>query len=310
MHRGFLILLFLISGYYVFIPGVSWACACGCGIFNVGTSSMFPSGHGGEIDEEYDFIDQNHHWSKDSQASADGNPDKQIRTSFINTGVQYMFNRDWGLSVELPYEHRYFKTDNGISVSPDIQSFDHDAIGDVRLQGIYTGFSPDMSTGLNAGLKLPTGDYTYPHFDRDTEIGSGSTDALLGAYHRGVLTSDARFGYFIQDNLEVPFLTHGGYLPGTENDAALGVYYNGWSWNGVKMTPIAEVLNSYRSRDRGWAADTPNSGYERILLTPAIELDYQRVMVFLDVGFPVYVHVNGEQLVASALYKVTVSYMF
>jgi hypothetical protein len=73
---------------------------------------------------------------------------------------------------------------------------------------------------------------------------------------------------------------------------------------------VGEVLNSYRSRDRGWAADTPNSGYERILLTPGIEVDYKRFMVFFDVGFPIYVNVNGDQLVASALYKVTVSYMF
>ena len=85
-----------------------------------------------------------------------------------------MFNRDWGVSIELPYEHRYFKTDNGDTGTPDIQSFVHDAIGDMRIQGIYTGFSPDMSTGLDFGLKLPTGDYTYPNFDRDTEIGSAA----------------------------------------------------------------------------------------------------------------------------------------
>lgn len=310
MRRVFFIISFVIFSFFNIMQSVSWACACGCGIFNVGTSSMFPSGPGGTVFEEYDFMDQTHNWSKDSKASADDNPDKQIRTSFINTGVQYMFNRDWGVSVELPYEHRYFKTDNGVPGAPDIQSFTHDAVGDIRVQGIYTGSSPDMSTGLTFGLKLPTGDYTYPNFDRDTEIGSGSTDALIGAYHRGAITSDNTFSYFVQDSLDQPFLTHGGYLPGTEDDAAVGAYYNGWSLGGVKITPIAEVLNSYRSRDRGWAANTPNSGYERILLAPAIELDYKRVMVFFDVGFPVYVNVNGDQLVASALYKVTVSYMF
>ena len=305
----FIILLFMIC-FSKITKDVSWACACGCGIFNVGTSSMFPMGRGGTIYEEYDFMDQAHNWSKESKASTDDNSDKQIRTSFINTGLQYMFNRDWGVSVELPYEHRYFKTDNGGPGSPDIQSFTHDAIGDIRVQGIYTGFTPDMSTGVIFGLKLPTGDYTYPNFDRDTEIGTGSTDALIGAYHRGALTSDNSFSYFIQDNLDQPFLTHGGYLPGTEDDAAVGLYYNGWSFGGVKVTPVAEVINSYRSRDKGWAANTPNSGYERVVLTPGIELDYKRVMVFFDVGFPVYVNVNGDQLVASELYKVTVSYMF
>ncbi len=33
-------------------------------------------------------------------------------------------------------------------------------------------------------------------------------------------------------------------------------------------------------------------------------------MVYFDVGFPVYQYMNGDQLTASALYKVTVSYMF
>jgi len=292
------------------MQGVSFACACGCGVFNVGTSSMFPMGTGGTIWEEYDFMDQTHNWSKDSKASADDNPDKQIRTSFINTGLQYMFNRDWGVSIEVPYEHRYFKTDNGTQGAPDIQSFVHDAIGDIRLQGIYTGFSSDMSTGLNFGLKLPTGDYTYPNFDRDTEIGSGSMDALIGAYHRGALLSDNHFSYFLQDNLDQPFLTHGGYLPGTENDAAAGIYYNGFFLAGVKFTPVGEILNSYRSKDRGMAANTPNSGYDRVLLSPGIELDYKRMMVYFDVGFPVYQYMNGDQLIASELYKVTVSYMF
>ena len=123
MHKVFFILLFLMFSSYNLIPGKAWACACGCGIFNVGTSSMFPSGQGGAIYEEYDFMDQAHNWGKDSKASADDNPDKQIRTSFINTGIQYMFNRQWGVSVELPYEHRYFKTDDGDPGTPDIQSF-------------------------------------------------------------------------------------------------------------------------------------------------------------------------------------------
>ena len=307
MRKAFFILLFLTFSFFNLMQSVSWACACGCGIFDVGTSSMFPSGQGGTIFEEYDFMDQNHNWSKNSKASNDDNSDKEIRTSFINTGVQYMFNRSWGIRVELPYDHRYFKTadDNG-----DIVSFTHSAVGDMRIRGIYTGFSPDMSTGVTFGFKVPTGDWTNPNFDRDTEIGSGSTDALLGAYHRGAITPDNRVSYFVQDNVDQPFLTQGGYLPGTENDAAVGVYYNGWSVAGVKITPVAEVLNSFRSRDRGWAANTPNSGYERVLLSPGIELDYKRVMVYFDVGFPVYQYTNGDQLVASVLYKVSVNYMF
>jgi hypothetical protein len=290
------------------MPSLSWACACGCQVFDVGTNSMFPEGKGGVVFAEYDFMDQTHNWSKSSKASNDVNPDKQIRSSFINTGVQYMFNRSWGVELELPNVHRYFKTTD--DDTGDTVHFAHSAIGDIHLQGVYTGFSPDMSTGITFGLKIPTGDWKYPHFDRDVEIGTGSTDALIGAYQRGTLMGSDRFDYFIQDLLDQPFLTQGGYRPGTENDAALGVYYKGWSLGAVRITPIAEIKNSYRSRDRGRVADPTNSGYERILLTPGIELDYQRIMVYFDVGFPVYQYVNGNQLTASALYKVTVSWMF
>jgi len=307
MRGIFFILLFLMFSFLNMMQTISWACACGCGVFDVGTSAMFPYGKGGTIWEEYDFMDQTHNWAKSSKASDDNNPDKQIRTSFINTGVQYMFNRHWGLEVELPYDHRYFKTMND---GGDLGSFTHSALGDMRIQGVYTGFSQDMSTGLIFGFKIPTGDWTYPNFDRDTELGTGSTDALIGAYHRGAITSDNSFSYFLQDNLDQPFLTQGGYRPGTENDAAVGIYYNGWSSAGIKVTPVAEVLNSYRSRDRGWAADPTDSGYERVMLTPGLELDYKRAMIFFDVGFPVYQYTNGNQLVSSALYKVTVSYMF
>jgi hypothetical protein len=79
----------------------------------------------------------------------------------------------------------------------------------MRIQGIYTGFSSSMSTGLTFGIKVPTGDWTYPNFDRDTELGSGSTDALIGVFHRGAISPDNRFSYFIQDNLDQPFLTQG-----------------------------------------------------------------------------------------------------
>ena len=307
MRKVFFITLLFTFILVNLLPSQSWACACGCGIFDTSTSAMFPSGSGGRVFLDYDFMDQNHNWHNSSHASKDDNPDKQIRTSFINTGLQYMFDRSWGIQVELPYNHRYFKTTND---SGDIVSFTHAAVGDMRVRGIYTGFSQDMSTGLTFGVKVPTGDWTFANFDRDTQLGSGSTDVLLGAYHCGSITADNSFSYFVQDNWEQPFLTQGGYLPGTENNTALGAYYNGWSLAGVKITPVAEILNSYRSRDRGWAANPTDSGYERVLLSPAIELDYKKVMVYFDVGFPVYQYTNGDQLVSSALYKVSVSYKF
>src|ERR1700689_2959372 len=123
-----------------------------------------------------------------------------------------MFNRSWGISGELPYTSRFFKTTENDGT---VAGFDHSAVGDIRIRGVYSGFSPDMSTGITFGLRLPTGDYTYPNFDPDTEIGSGSTDFLLGGYHVGEIPG-SNWDWFLSGEGDQPMLHYAGYLPGTE----------------------------------------------------------------------------------------------
>ena len=243
------------------VPASLWACACGCGVFDVGTSSMFPTHPGGMIFTEYDYQNQDRNWSGSSPDSADNNSDKKISTNFFQIGAQYMVNRKWGIMGELPYWDRYFKTtdDNGDGVG-----FTHNAIGDIRLRGIYSGFSDDMSTGLTFGLKLPTGDYTYPNFDPDTEIGTGSTDLLLGAYHFGEIPH-SNWNWFTNANGDLPVLHYSGYVPGSEIDASAGVYFDGLKIGGVKVAPLGQVVGSHRWSDSGAFALNPGSGYSRIL---------------------------------------------
>src|SRR5277367_6059188 len=81
-------------------PSVVHACACGCGVFDVGTSLMFPQGEGGMAYFNYDYQDQFRNWSGTSQASSLDNTDKEIRTDFFTTGLQYMFNSSWGVQAE------------------------------------------------------------------------------------------------------------------------------------------------------------------------------------------------------------------
>jgi hypothetical protein len=141
----------------VLAPTAGWACACGCGVFDVGTSSMFPTGQGGMIFLNYAYQDQNQNWSGSSTAPAENNDDKEIKTDFFTLGIQYMFNRKWGLEAEVPYDYRTFRTvDNaGNSITRQWSQ-----LGDIRLRGIYTGLSPDLSAGLTLGVKLPTGSFT------------------------------------------------------------------------------------------------------------------------------------------------------
>ncbi|HXP32220.1 MAG TPA: transporter, partial [Stellaceae bacterium] len=144
---------------------------------------MFPTDSGGTAYVEYDYQDQTINWSGSSGAPAANNADKDLRTNFFTAGLQYMFNRSWGIQVEVPYWDRKFTTDQNFPNSPpdDVTAHWSD-LGDIRIRGVYTGFSEDLSTGVTFGLKLPTGSYQYNSavVDRDSQIGSGSTDILLG----------------------------------------------------------------------------------------------------------------------------------
>jgi hypothetical protein len=294
----------LIALAFAALPTLAQACACGCAIFDVGTSSLLPNGPGGTIFLEYDFLNQTTNWSGGSAASGANNDDKKIRSDFMVLGGQYMFNDSWGVMAELPVTHRGFLTaDSG---SPE--EFDHTSLGDVRLMATYSGFSPDMSTGVIVGVKLPTGDATYANFDSDVEIGSGSTDILLGAYHSGSLSADGNFSYYAQVMWQHEMATSNHYTPGSELNGAFGVSYAGWSIGDAQFSPVLQGIVSYRGRDGGLAGDPDETGYTRFLISPGIKADFGTWKLYSDLEVPVAQTVNGNQLIAPVAVKFVASY--
>ena len=298
---------FVLGALAFLHPNPASACACGCGIFDVGTASTFPTGTGGFAYLEYEFLDQDRNWNGTNRAPDDANDDKDIRTHFLTAGLNYTFNRSWGVQVQLPYWKRYFRTTD--EETGDIVSSDHGAIGDVRLMGVYTGFSDDMSTGLRFGVKLPTGDDTYPNFDRDTQIGTGSTDILFGVYHTGRFASDSSFSWFIQAIFDKPLAGQDHYLPGAEINGTLGLYYEGWTiGDKFKIAPVLQTLVSHRAQDSGANSNRPNSGYDRILISPGLEFDVGDFKINADIGVPIYQNMIGNQLVAPDFFKLVIGY--
>lgn len=300
------IALIPVALFIAFIPGASWACACGCGVFDVGTNAMFPTGEGGTVSLEYDFMNQNKNWSGNSSAPGEDNEDKQIRTHFLTAGLQYMFDRTWGVDIKVPFLKRRFTTEEDGS-----NTFSHTALGDIRLTGIYTGFSPDLSTGLELGVKLPTGSYTLNGFDRDTAIGSGSTDLLVGAFHRGRFSEDQPYTWVVQGKLDQPVLTQDGYRPGSEINMSAGVAHDPVALgSGIRVAPILQLINTYRFSDSGFNANSSDTGYERVIISPGVEFSFGSTRLNANVGLPVFQHVRGNQLVAPVLVRVLVSYEF
>jgi hypothetical protein len=288
-------------------PLTAFACACGCGVFDVGLGSMFPTHSGPMVFLEEDYMDQDRNWSGTASAPREDNADKRIRTFFTTLGAQYLLDRSWGAIIEIPYWQRQFTT---TLADGSIGTFSHAALGDIRLKGVYTGFSTDLSTGITFGVKLPTGDSSYPSFDPDTEIGSGSTDLLLGAYHLGALTADNRWSWFADAQWQRPLLHKAAYRPGAELDAAGGMYYGGLTLGTTRVTPVLQLEFAYRRHDGGPEGDPLDTGYLRGYAAPGVEVDAGRARFYAEIALPLYTNASGNQLVASALFRLNAALNF
>jgi len=320
-----------------FTPTSAWACACGCSVFDVGFGGLpQEDDHGGRVYFEIDHSDQTQNWIGTSKADGGLNGDKRLNTTWYNVGFEYMFNRDWGIAAKIPYVTRAFSTLDDDDVT--IDNFNSRSLGDIEIMGMYTGFSQDMSLGLMFGLKLPTGTFTTPGFDRDSQIGTGSTDLMIGGFKRGMITGDNAWQYFTQVMARIPFLyrsaldpTGSGlvqtYKPGYQVDGTVGIVYNnGYNILGFdKVAPIFQLIGSHRVRDGGDAADPLNSGFDRIMVAPGIEFtkvvdeaNKRVVKFYFDVEVPIYYRTNAAlndegsegQLIAPIMYKLVASYNF
>ncbi|MDX2082690.1 MAG: hypothetical protein SFV53_01705 [Rickettsiales bacterium] len=299
--------------FLTFSISEAFSCACGCGVLNVGTSSLIPNCEGGIAFLQYDYLNQSRNWQGNSKSDANLNEDKQIKSRVVTAGMQYMFNRNWGAAIRVPYFNRQVKMteidDDGNEIA---HSNKVNSIGDIRINGIYSGFFADMSTGITFGLKLPTGQSNAKSFDsRDLQIGTGSTDWLLGAYHFTKIDNAGKLNWFVQGNWQHAFIVHNGYRPGDEVSAATGISYNAGSIFGIKkIAPILQITGSRKTHDSNWAADQENSGYTHAYFAPAIELTFGKIRTYADIEFPFYQKTNGNQLVPSVIYKVILGYNF
>jgi len=319
----------------LFTPTAALACACGCGFFDVGDGTVTPvaSDTGLSVWLRYAYANQNQNFERGANAPASDNPDKRLETSFYMAGAEYMINRKWTVMAELPLLKRSFTTTAADADGHDlIETVPLTALGDALVQVMYTGFSPDMTTGLGLGVKLPTGRSTSPldrfgnqPYDRDSLPGTGSTDLQVSGYHVGKVA--ARLNWFGQAQYRFAVATQGGYRPGNELNGAIGLSYDladgggPGSAGGIGIAPALQLLGSLRAHDTGPQADPLNSGHRRLLVAPGLKLQLSRKLsVYGDIELPIaqYVHSaspiaieeKAGQLVAPALFKLQVNYGF
>lgn len=108
--------------------------------------------------------------------------------------LDHAFDDHWGLSASLPVvdrEHQHIHNHHGARIQ---QSWQFTEVGDLRLLGRYQldprqrGEAELEVAGFDFGLKLPTDKFDVRNAEgdlaeRSLQPGTGTTDALLGAYY-------------------------------------------------------------------------------------------------------------------------------
>ncbi len=309
-------LIFLILSQII-LPKAAISCSCGCNIFSIGTSNLIPSQPGNFAFMEYSHANQTTNWKKDKKETTP-NHHLQIKTTAVNFGLQTIFNKDWGTRIILPVIERKIINQEHGSMSNINIPIRQRAVGDAKLTAIYSGLQDDMSFGLIAGAKLPTGDYKNSKLSASQEIGTGSTDAIIGAYKVFNFDFDQSFKVFSQANFQKVILSKKEFVPGQEFSANLGTAYqingNFLGKNLAKfmpqINPILQASLISKARDHGGNADKTNTGYSQIFISPAIEVNFKNIRTYFEWQKPIYRNVNGTQLVADNLYRAIIGYNF
>jgi len=308
------------------------ACAsCGCTLSTDWGSQGVSTTTGFSADLSYTYINQNtpiYGSSKPSAAQisnlyANG---QEIETATKTQTVTASFNYTsdtWGIGIQIPYLNRTHATDgnlnpaNGDTPATVPQGTNgatsaDSGIGDVRIIGRYSGFSADRTTGIIAGIKLPTGS-TNANFtggpgagsalDAGLQLGSGSTDIILGAFTSGLIST---YGWFVQGTVQQaisPLVNEasGTYRPGDTYTLNTGVRYAGF---GAKVTPMLQLNFIHRNSDQGTAVPTdvftgaPVSSGTLAYLAPGASVRIGGgTSVYGFVQLPVYQNVGSLQLV-------------
>jgi hypothetical protein len=279
--------------------------ACGCTLNSDWASQGYAVQPGFRLDLRYDYFNQDQ--LRSGTQAVDRNSftfpnEQEIQQKTLNRNVtltlDYTPSADWGVALVLPTYNRYHVTIAAGDTEPSFSQAS--GLGDVRVLGRYQGFSDDHSFGVQFGLKLPTGG-TKQTFNAGAEVGmpvdaglqlgTGTTDLLLGCYAFGSLGMD--WGCFGQVLFQRPMAEKNGFKPADGMNANFGVRYSGFA----SVTPHLQLNVRAEGRESGINADIPNSGATLAYLSPGLTFKVSpKFQVFAFAQVPVAQRVNGLQL--------------
>ena len=293
------------------------ACAsCGCTLTADWLSQGLAAQPGTTLTVRYDYAPQTtlrsgtHNLDRGAIAlPADREIERYTYNHSITFTLDHQFANDWGVDVQVPVLTRPHSTFAEGTMEPSHS--DTNGIGDLRVVGRWQGLStPGSVTGIEGGLVLPTGRFKErfdagpekgEEVDRGLQPGTGTVQAVLGAYHLGAISPE--LGYFLQVTSQVPLTSREGYKPGSFAQASAALNLTHWR----NITPQLQLSFRKTWRDSGVNSDRPNSGGEQVNLAPGLSAKLSSKLVgFTYVELPLYTRVNGYQLVPKAKFSVGV----
>jgi hypothetical protein len=297
--------LALLSILLAAAPAAQACGACGCTLNSDWASQGYALQPGFRFDLRYDYFNQDQLRSGTqsvNRGSFSFPNDQEIQEKTINRNLtatlDYTPSPDWGVTLVMPVFNRYHATIAAGDTDPSFSQAK--GLGDIRLLGRFQGFTDDHSFGVQFGVKLPTGG-TKQTFNAGTEagnpldaglqLGTGTTDLLLGFYAFGELA--ANWGCFGQALVQKATGEKNGFKPGDGLNANFGVRYSGFAG----VTPHLQLNVRAEGRESGINADVDNSGATLAYLSPGLTFNVSpRFQVYVFGQVPVAQRVNGLQL--------------
>jgi len=196
---------------------------------------------------------------------------KRTINQLVNLNLDYAINRQWGITLGLPFVMRDHTHTFDSSSGAFEQQAKFSELGDIRLLGKYKFnlASHDAGAGIRFGIKLPTGatdktmsppdpnDPTTPYaLERSSQPGTGSTDGILGAYFFQNAPG-AGWGWFVSGQVQSAISIKDDYRPGTEVSFDVGAHVE--VAQGLNL--LLQLNGQHRSRDTGTNANPASGGY-------------------------------------------------
>lgn len=314
--------LFMAAACAGLLPSLA-AASCGaafCTANSNWTAQSAMTETGSTFDLRYESINQNQPRAGSDRIAVGQIPHHHDEVSTANKNLLATYTRTfdsgWGLSVAAPIvdrDHMHIHNHHGQQIEG---RWKFTEIGDVRVIGAYQlpyvgNTSKPASAGITFGLKLPTGKTDIANGDADVaerslQPGTGTTDAILGAYYHQKLPH-LNASWFAQTQYQRALKSSDGFKPGDQLGVDLG-YRHGIT---DKLGTLVQLNFLAKLRDSGPQAEPEDSGGRFVSVSPGLSYAVSDTMqIYGFVQKPLYQHVNGVQLTASKAFVVGLSKRF